>query len=217
VKIESHRDLQLLRAVEQEPLVTQRILASRFGMALGLTNTCLKRLANRGYIECISRPSHRFFYKITSRGLTRLIRLTREYVRHSLESYADARREVRQTLHAALDGQRRIVLLGTDEAAEVAYLCLKEAGLEPVAIFGDTPGHAFLGIPIRDLRELKQLEFDLILCASFESAASALRRLLKEGIPSEKIVHLPSILAVANRLPAKRRNRERRTSQRDSA
>jgi len=36
MELESRRDLQLLEALEQESTITQRTLASRLGMALGL-------------------------------------------------------------------------------------------------------------------------------------------------------------------------------------
>jgi DNA-binding Lrp family transcriptional regulator len=36
--IEGHRDLKLLEAVEEDSRVTQRSLATRLGIALGLTN-----------------------------------------------------------------------------------------------------------------------------------------------------------------------------------
>ena len=45
--IEAQRDLELLEAVEQNSRVTQRGLATKLGIALGLTNIYLKRLARR--------------------------------------------------------------------------------------------------------------------------------------------------------------------------
>ena len=52
--VESRRDLQLLEALEQEATITQRTLASRLGMALGLTNLYLKRLIRKGYVKCVT-------------------------------------------------------------------------------------------------------------------------------------------------------------------
>ena len=48
--IEAHRDLKLLEAVEQNSRVTQRSLATKLGIALGLTNIYLRRLVRKGYI-----------------------------------------------------------------------------------------------------------------------------------------------------------------------
>ena len=48
------RDLQLLTAIEEGAPLTQRALAERLGVALGLANLCLKRLARKGYIKVVA-------------------------------------------------------------------------------------------------------------------------------------------------------------------
>ena len=52
--VESRRDLQLLEALEQQSTITQRTLATRLGIALGLTNLYLKRLIRKGYVKCVT-------------------------------------------------------------------------------------------------------------------------------------------------------------------
>ena len=43
----------LLNELEQNPAVTQRSLSRKLGVALGLTNLYLKRLARKGYIDLV--------------------------------------------------------------------------------------------------------------------------------------------------------------------
>ena len=50
--LENHRDLKLLEAVQQNSHVTQRSLANKLGIALGLANIYLKRLMRKGFIKC---------------------------------------------------------------------------------------------------------------------------------------------------------------------
>src|SRR4051794_23826620 len=69
--IEAHRDLQLLEAVEQNARVTQRTLATKLGIALGLTNIYLKRLVRKGYIKCVNVQSNRITYLLTPAVLRR--------------------------------------------------------------------------------------------------------------------------------------------------
>src|SRR5205814_2317553 len=47
------RDLEILTAVGEGRPLTQRALAQRLGVALGLTNLYLKRLASKGLIKII--------------------------------------------------------------------------------------------------------------------------------------------------------------------
>jgi len=47
----SHRELQLLTEIESKSDVTQRQMASRIGVALGLTNVMFRNLTQKGYVR----------------------------------------------------------------------------------------------------------------------------------------------------------------------
>ena len=83
--VESRRDLQLLEALEQESRITQRSLAIRLGIALGLTNLYLKRLIRKGYVKCVTVAPNRLVYSLTPRGMVRKGRLTYEFMKYSLD------------------------------------------------------------------------------------------------------------------------------------
>ena len=173
--IEAHRDLQLLEAVEQNARVTQRTLSTKLGIALGLTNIYLKRLVRKGYIKCVNVQSNRISYLITPRGIVEKARLTYEFMDYSLHLYADVRRRLRTVFQECAAGGRRVAIFGRGEAAELAYLSLKEAGLEPVAIFDGEGGPEFLGMPVRAIRDHAEIEYDLIIVATLERSAQQLR------------------------------------------
>src|SRR5260221_1013679 len=151
--IEAHRDLKLLEAVAEDSRVTQRNLATKLGIALGLTNIYLRRLVRKGYIKCVNVQSNRISYLLTPRGITEKARLTYEFMDYSLHLYADVRQHLRRTLRACAEADRRVAIFGRGEAAELAYLSLKEAGLEPVAVFDVERGHDFLGMPVRPIAD----------------------------------------------------------------
>ena len=93
---------------------------------------------------------HRLKYLVTPRGLAHKTRLTYEYLRYSLQLYGQVQQSFRSALGPlAEDGVKRVALCGTGEAAELAYLTLRELGLEPARIFDDTPGGLFLGVAVR--------------------------------------------------------------------
>ena len=50
------RDLEILTAIGEGTPLTQRALSRRLGVALGLTNLYLKRLARKGYIKIVDFP-----------------------------------------------------------------------------------------------------------------------------------------------------------------
>src|SRR6266849_5491347 len=168
------RDLEILTAIEEGLPLTQRALAERLGVALGLANLYLKRLARKGCIKIAEFPRKpaarkRLRYLLTPRGMAEKTRLTYEHMSYSLHLYRRARQNLRESLGRLADsGAKRIALCGTGEAAELAYLTLKELGLEPMGIFAGEGGGHFLGLPVRPVSELPMADVDGIVVATFE-------------------------------------------------
>jgi DNA-binding Lrp family transcriptional regulator len=203
--IEAHRDLQLLEAVEQDARVTQRTLASKLGIALGLTNIYLKRLVRKGYIKCVNVQSNRITYLITPRGIVEKARLTYEFMDYSLQLYAGVRQRLRRLFAAAAAAGQRVAIYGRGEAAELTYLSLKEAGLEPIAIFDGDNGQSFLGMPVIPIRDHATVEYDLIVVATLERSAQQLVSvLLENGVPREKLFPLRQEPAAPVKAPSAR-------------
>jgi len=189
--LEARRALRLLEAVAEDSAITQRGLASKLGMALGLANLYLKRLVHKGLITCVNVRSNRLLYLLTPKGISEKTRLTYEFMEYSLWLYKEARRH----LHVALaprirSGAKRFAIYGTGEAAELAYLSLKEQGLDPVAIFTAEGGGTFLGMPIRALAECSLVAFDRLIVATLDHPDPLVKQLVRAGIPAAKLLTL---------------------------
>ncbi|HBH04881.1 MAG: hypothetical protein A2X36_05120 [Elusimicrobia bacterium GWA2_69_24] len=190
------RHLQILTVIGEADSLTQRALAQRLGVAVGLTNLYLKRLARKGFIKIVEfprkpRPRRRLRYLLTPRGLAEKTRLTYQYMDRSLALYRLARATLRDALaHLPRSGLRRIALYGTGEAAELAYLTLREAGLEPVGVFARNAEGVFLGLTVRDWRELATADVDRIVVATFDKPKLHVPDLVALGIPAEKLLTL---------------------------
>ncbi|HYB70585.1 MAG TPA: winged helix-turn-helix transcriptional regulator, partial [Candidatus Bathyarchaeia archaeon] len=139
------RDFEILTAIGEGTPLTQRDLAQRLGVALGLTNLYLKRLAKKGFIKITEFPHKpaarkRLQYLLTPKGIAEKTRLTYEHMTYSLHLYRRARATLRESLALLPEvGMKRIALYGTGEPAELAYLTLREFGLEPVGVFAREP------------------------------------------------------------------------------
>jgi DNA-binding Lrp family transcriptional regulator len=185
--LEAHRDLQLLEAVEQNAHVTQRGLANRLGIALGLANIYVKRMMRKGYIKCVNVQPNRISYLITPRGIAEKARLTYEYMDYSLHLYKDVRQRLRDVLQDCAHARSRVAIFGRGEAAELAYLSLKESGLEPVAILDHESGPPFLGMPVLPLADQAKVDYDLMIVASLEPSLQHVATLTRLGVPLEKL------------------------------
>ena len=197
------RDLEILTAIDEGHPLTQRDLARRLGVALGLTNLYLKRLARKGYIKIAEFPKKpaagkRFRYLLTPRGITEKTRLTYEHMAYALNLYRRTRQTLREFLAALGDrGMKRVALYGVGEAAEIAYLTLKEFGLEPVGVFTRDGGGQFLGAAVRPIVELEPGEFDGLIVATFDRPEPHVAELAALGIPADRIVTIRRMAGTA--------------------
>ena len=190
------RNLEILTAIAGETPVTQRALAAQLGVALGLTNLCLKRLAGKGLIKVMEFPAKpaarkRLRYVLTPKGVAEKTRLSYEYMAYSLRLFRRTRGNLRQTmgrLHAA--GMKRFALCGVGEAAELAYLTLREFELEPVGVFDRAAGATFLGFPVRPLEELSGEDVDGVIVATFDRPERRVAELGRLGVPLGKCLTL---------------------------
>jgi DNA-binding MarR family transcriptional regulator len=187
--VESRRDLQLLEALEQDASITQRSLATRLGIALGLTNLYLKRLIRKGYVKCVTVAPNRLVYSLTPRGVARKARLTYEFMKYSLDFYRDVRQHLRRSLALAVVRQKRVAIYGTGDAAELVFLLLKDMGLDLVAVFGDGEGR-FLGFPVCPIATQGNVTYDVLIVAVLERPAGTVKRLKQAGVPAEKLMML---------------------------
>jgi hypothetical protein len=133
----------------------------------------------------------RLGYLLTSRGIAQRSRLTYEHMTYWASLYRRARGTLRDGLTPFLArGMQRIALYGTGEPAELAYITLRELGVEPVGVFDREAGGAFLGQPVRDRRELAAEAVDGIVLASFERPDALMAELEALGVSREKFVPL---------------------------
>jgi len=191
--LQGQRDLQLLNEVERDAGVTQRSLATKLGVALGLTNLYLKRLAHKGYIKITTIPSHRIKYLLTPRGMAEKSRLTYQYMQYSLSYYREMRQRLKHVLtelsHA---GAKRIVVYGTGELAELAYLTLREMDLTLVGFVDGEQGQTFLSYPLWPVEALSGWSYDALLIADLTDTKKIHARLVRAGVPKDKIVTIGS-------------------------
>ena len=193
---QNERNLEILTAIGEGAPVTQRALAARLGVALGLANLCLKRLASKGLIKVMEFPAKpsarkRLRYVLTPKGAVEKTRLSYEYMAYSLRLFRRTRGNLRETMarfHA--DGMKRFALCGVGEAAELAYLTLREFGLEPVGVFDREAGGQFLGFAVRPLSELAAEDVDGVIVATFDRPERRVVDLGALGVPAGKCLTL---------------------------
>ncbi len=171
---------------------SQRHLARQLNISLGLVNSFIKRLAQKGYFKITHIPKNRVRYILTPKGAAEKTRLTYAYIKYSYTFYKDARHKLRELyLDLEQQGVRRIAFYGTGDLAEIAYLSLQETSMELVAVIDNQQaGNKFMGRITKDSENLDSTVFDRILITTVESVEEIQRILSEAGISNGKIVVL---------------------------
>jgi len=183
--------LELLSSVEDDQHLSQRKLALRLGVAVGLANRYLKRCAHKGLIKMTKAPARRYAYYLTPKGFSEKSRLTAEYLSHSFEFFRTAQSECQRTLRAAeARGWRRVVLFGAGELAEIATLAAREIDVELIAILA--PGRneqEIAGLPVvTSLEDIPAA--DAVLITDIQNPQAAFDA-LKARFASERLLTPP--------------------------
>lgn len=186
------RTLKLLEEIDKDYTQSQRDLSNKLDISLGLVNSFVKRLANKGYFKITTLPKNRIKYILTPKGALEKTRLTYQYLQYSFELYKGARRNLQKHFNGlATQGVKHVVFYGVSEIAEIAYISLQETAIKMVAIVDEkSVGKIFLGNVVKDTRVLGSLSFDRILITSIKKDDTQLEKILKKGIPRSKIVML---------------------------
>lgn len=144
--------LSVLSAVEEEPELTQKDLASRLGVAVGMVNSYLKRVIYKGYVKTRNLQRRRLKYLLTPSGIKEKTRLTYEFLEYSYVFIRDIRRKTMQLLEPyCKQGMKNVVLFGSGEVAELSMLTLQELSMKAVAVVDvQNVGTKFLNYKVQD-------------------------------------------------------------------
>ncbi len=127
--------LNLLKAISDEPDTTQKDLATRLGVAVGLVNSYLKRVIYKGYVKTKQLERRRLRYLLTPSGIKEKARLTYEFLEYSFQYIREVRRKANEAMRPfAAQNKKRVIFYGSGEVAELAYLAVRELRMELVGI-----------------------------------------------------------------------------------
>ncbi len=164
---EDLRDLRLLEELEKNPIVSQRELSHKFGIALGVTNACLKRMARKGWIRIRDLNPRRIGYYLTPKGILEKTKLTIHLISFRVQHYSELKKVIADSLlEMERQGMRRIVFYGVSDEMEVAYITLQGVSLKLVGIVDDdekVTSRFIFGYEIEPVSRVQELKPDCIL------------------------------------------------------
>jgi len=140
-------ELNTLLELKENPSITQRSLAHRLNISLGLTNAILQNLIHRGWIKAKRLTGRKILYLITPQGMARATNLIYDRFRET-QNYYQYTKELLTSYLTDLyhQGKRKAIIYGTTQLAEITYLSLLDSPLKLHSIITDDPSKKkFLG------------------------------------------------------------------------
>ncbi len=142
--------LGILQTIDKQNNVTQRHLAERLGVALGLANSYLKRCVKKGLVKIEQAPANRYLYYLTPKGFAEKGRLTANYLTISFDFYRHASSSCMDIYRQCeIDNYQDILICGVSELAEIALLRSREFNLNIVGFHDHSYSKAtYLGLQV---------------------------------------------------------------------
>ena len=190
---EALRNLRVLAEIERDSQISQRTIAQRVGMAVGLTNSVLRRLVRKGLVTTRALPANRLAYHLTPKGIADKTRLFVDYVRTTTNFFCILRNGVNDRLRRiqAERPVKTVAVVGLNELSEVVFLATREVGLDLVAVYDAAKaGATWLGYAVAPLGET--VDGDVIIVMDLDGVEPRRWRAVR---PESVVVEITDILA----------------------
>lgn len=154
----SQHELKTLLEIKDDPSLSQRSLAHKLNISLGLTNAILQNLIHRGWVKAQKMTGRKILYLITPKGMVQATNFIYDRVRETQQYYQYAKDLLTAHFTILYDkGVRRAVIYGTGQLAEIAYLSLLDSPLKLHSILtDDSSKKKFLGHEVLTLPDFSQ-------------------------------------------------------------
>ena len=129
----NENELKIIEEISKESKLTQRELSQRTKLSLGAVNIILKRLIKRGVVKTKSLNPKKVEYLITPKGFSEKAKKSYNYVLKTVNLVKFVREEIAKVVLEEYNrGQKKFVILGNDDLADIIELALKGFDYERV-------------------------------------------------------------------------------------
>ena len=184
------RNLRFLEELEKNPVISQRELSHRFNIALGVTNACLKKMVQKGWIRIQGLNRRKIGYYLTPMGFAEKTKLTFHLISYTAQHYSELKKRIGQKfLEMEREGLERIVFYGVSDEMEVAYITLQGVDLKLVGIVEDgekIKSKMIFGYEIEPVSRIQELKPEWVLITSLDEIEKKKER-LRSLLPGGKV------------------------------
>jgi predicted transcriptional regulator len=125
----SEKFYRVLESLSQGEELSQRELAQKTGLSLGMVNLILKRLVKTGYVKVANLNRKKMEYILTSKGLAEKMVRSYQYFRRAYRAFQESRSRVDRLVSGLMEkGHRRFFIVGAGEVVELVEMAIRSRG-----------------------------------------------------------------------------------------
>jgi DNA-binding Lrp family transcriptional regulator len=125
----SSNDVKVLNILADAGHLSQRQLAERAGLSVGMVNLLLRRLTKTGYIKIVNLNRRKMGYLLTPKGLSEKSNRSYQYLLRAVQTYRQIHDRLVEFINTQLSqGKNRFIVTGDGEIADLVKLVLKNKG-----------------------------------------------------------------------------------------
>jgi DNA-binding MarR family transcriptional regulator len=131
-------ELKVIEEIARRRDLTQRELSAKTKLSLGAVNIIIKRLVKRGFVKTKSLNPKKVEYIITPKGFTEKTKKSYNYIQKTIDLVKLVREEIAGiVLDEYNRGQKKFVVLGNDDLADIIELALKGFNYQRVSVVSE--------------------------------------------------------------------------------
>lgn len=131
----TQKEFKVIEAIAENSDITQRDIAGKSGMSLGLANILINRLIKKGYLKAKKLNARKISYMVTPKGLKQKARRSYRFMKKNFSVILKLRQLIEDYARKKYTkGSRTFIVTGAGELADITELVLKSLDLEDVQI-----------------------------------------------------------------------------------
>jgi len=184
-------ELKILQEIDSDNQATQRDLARHTGIGLSYINNYLKQLVKRELVLAQKMDGKRLLYNLTPKGMIEKARMSTEHAKWSLSNYLHIRQKaIDLCSELKQNNNKRIIICGISEAAEIVYIASIGCGLDLVGVVDNIrQNEIWLKNPVKPILSLKNCtdKFDFVIISDINRCHTLAQQLYEIEIPYDKM------------------------------
>jgi DNA-binding MarR family transcriptional regulator len=130
----SEKEFELINILATQGPSSQRQLALKVGVSLGMANLLIKRLATKGFLRIRQLNRRKVEYLLTAAGLAEKTKKSYRYTLKTLRSLTELRARIQAVIGAEYQrGARHFAVVGEGDLSDLTVLALQQCGFAGVS------------------------------------------------------------------------------------